>query len=131
MRRHLIEWQSRHCGAGFAPKRRIAAVLKKLATPAIYSAKAGASSSERVPACKSCASVAGSTWVRMQVGSQPVPSARLKRVARTRRSAHCNSVAGARLNLQAGRHRASLAHDKGVGMIEPTLRDRLTAVYAT
>jgi hypothetical protein len=24
-----------------------------------------------------------------------------------------------------------LAHDKGVGMIEPTLRDRLTAVYAT
>ena len=49
---------------------------------------------------------------------------------RTRRPANCGAAAGVRLRLEAGRHRASLAHDKGVGMIEPTLRDRLTALYA-
>ena len=50
---------------------------------------------------------------------------------RARRPTNCGPVAGVRLKLEAGRHRASLAHDKGVGMIEPTLRDRLTAVYET
>lgn len=39
--------------------------------------------------------------------------------------------AGVRLPIGPGRHRARLAHQEGAGMIEPALRDRLTAVYAT
>ena len=50
---------------------------------------------------------------------------------RARHPTRCDAVAGARLNTEAKRVRMSVAHDKGAGMIEPALRDRLTTVYAT